>query len=395
MNMKNQDIVITGCARTAVGDFGGGLSSLSSSQLAEIVMREAISRSNLENDQIEKVIFGNNFSTLEHNVGRNAAIKIGIPVEVPAYNINSTCGSSIQSIISAAQSVRDGEAEVILAGGTESMSNIPYVLEGARWGQKIRHGRMTDALWKAMQEPAVGVGMGLTAENLAEKYDISREEQDAFALLSHQRAVEATEKGLFQQEIVPVEIRKRKGKTAIVDKDEHPRADVTLEQLSKLRPAFKENGTVTAGNACSVNDGAAAAIVMNGRKAKELGIGPMAKFLGYATVGVAPNYMGYGPVPAVKKLMERTGLQIRDIHRVEMNEAFASQYLVCERELGLDRETTNPNGNGIAIGHPVGATGCRLVTTLLYGLRRDQKEIGVATLCAGGGMGLALAFQML
>lgn len=388
-----KDVVLAGAVRTAVGDFGGTLKSLSSSDLAQHVMREVMNRAGIQPGQVEKVIFGNCFSPLEQNVGRNAAYKIGIPEQAPAFTINSTCGSSLQAIISAAQAIQCGEAEVVLAGGVESMSNAPYIMESARWGQRLRHAELYDLVWRGMQEYPIGVGMGLTAENLAVQHGISRQEQDAFALLSHQRASRAIDEKKFEAEITPVSIPVRKGTPTLFATDEHVRRDVTLDQLAKLPPAFKKDGTVTAGNACGMNDAAASVIVASREKAGELGLKALARIRGYHVAGVDPNIMGIGPVPAIRIALKKAGLNLADIERFEINEAFAAQYLACERELGLDREKVNVFGSGIALGHPVGATGCRLVVTLLYGMIADDLHLGVASLCAGGGMGFALILE--
>ena len=388
-----KDVVLAGAVRTAVGDFGGTLKSLSSSDLAQHIMREVMNRAGIQPAQVDKVVFGNCFSPLEQNVGRNAAYKIGIPEQTPAFTINSTCGSSLQAVISAAQAIQCGEAEVILAGGVESMSNAPYIMESARWGQRLRHAELYDLVWRGMQEYPIGVGMGLTAENLAVQHGISRQEQDAFALLSHQRASRAIDERKFEAEIAPVSIPVRKGTPILFATDEHVRRDVTLDQLAKLPAAFKKDGTVTAGNACGMNDAAAAVIVASREKALALGLKVLAKIRGYHVAGVDPNIMGIGPVPAIRIALKKTGLNLADIERFEINEAFAAQYLACERELGLDRERVNVFGSGIALGHPVGATGCRLVVTLLYGMIAGDLHLGVASLCAGGGMGFALILE--
>jgi acetyl-CoA C-acetyltransferase len=388
-----KDVVIVSAVRTAIGEFGGALKNVGPLGLAELVIEEAVQRAKCQTDWIGKVIFGNNMCPLEQNIARLAAYRAGIPEEAPAFTINSTCGSSIQAVISAVQAVQCGEADMILAGGVESMSNAPYLMQTARWGQRLRNLEALDLVWDGMQSPSIGVGMGLTAENIAEKYTISREDQDAFALLSHQRAARAIEDAKFQSEIVAVAVPQRKKDPLMFDRDEHVRPDLTMDQLAKLKPAFKENGTVTAGNACSINDGAAATIVASREKALELGLKPLALIRGYDVCGVDPNFMGIGPVPAIRNVLKKTGLALGDIDRFEINEAFAAQYLYCERELGLDRERVNVNGNGIALGHPVGATGCRLLTTLLYGMMEDDLNLGIYSLCAGGGMGFAVVLE--
>jgi acetyl-CoA C-acetyltransferase len=388
-----REIVIASAVRTAIGDFGGGLRSVLPLDLAQHVIGDVMGRSGVQSEWIDKVIFGCNFSPMDQNIARDAAYKAGIPQEAPAFTINSTCGASLQAIISAAQSIYCGETDVVLAGGVESMSNAPYIMASARWGQRLRHAEVLDLLWKGMQEPNMGVGMGLTAENLAEKHQISRQEQDAFALLSHQRAAKAILEGKFKEEITPVTIPGRKGEFVVFETDEHVRPDTTLDGLAKLPPIFKKGGTVTAGNACSMNDGASAVIITHRDRANVLGLRSFATIKAYHVAGVDPNFMGIGPVPAIKSALKKAKLNLGDIERFEINEAFAAQYLACERELGLDREKVNVHGNGIALGHPVGATGCRLVVTLLYGMMADNLGLGVASLCAGGGMGFALILE--
>jgi acetyl-CoA C-acetyltransferase len=386
------DVVLAAGVRTPLGDFGGSLKTVPAAVLARLVIEEVIKRIGGPS-AIGKVILGNCFSPLEQNVARVAAYQAGIPEHVPGFTINGTCGSSMQAVISAAQAVQCGEAEVVLAGGVESMSNAPYIMESARWGQRIRHLQAYDLLWKGMQEYPIGVGMGLTAENLAEKHGISREEQDAFAVQSHQRATAAIRDGKFKAEIIPVSVGGPKKEPRLFDTDEHVRPDVTVEQLAKLPAAFKKDGTVTAGNACGMNDAAAAVIVTTLEKARELGLDPLMRIRGYQVVGVDPNIMGIGPVPAIRQALQGAGLGLDEIDRFEINEAFAAQYLACERELGLDRSKVNVYGSGIALGHPVGATGCRLLVTLFHGMVADNLQFGVASLCAGGGMGFAVVLE--
>jgi acetyl-CoA C-acetyltransferase len=387
------DIVIVSAARSAIGSYGGGLRKLGPMELGKLIIPEVLDRGGVKPEWIGKVIFGCNMHPLEQNLARSVAYLSGIPEEVPGFTINSTCGSSIQAVISAVQAIRDGETDAIIAGGVECMSNAPYLLNNARWGQRLRHMEALDLLWAGMQEPMIGVGMGLTAENLAEKYNISREEQDAFALLSHQRAIKAIEEGRFKSEIMPVPVPGRKKGPTIFDTDEHPRKDITREKLAALPAVFKEGGTVTAGNACGLNDGVSAAVLLSRKRADELGLKPLALIRGYKVVGVDPDYMGIGPVPSIRGVLKNAGMTINDIDRFEINEAFASQYLACERELNLDREKVNIYGNGIALGHPVGATGARLLTTLLYGMINDDFNLGVYSLCAGGGMGFAVILE--
>ena len=388
-----REIVIVSAARSAIGRFGGALRDIAPLELTRLIICEVLKRAEVKPEWIGKVIFGNTMNPLEQNVARSAAYLAGIPEEAPGFTINSTCGSSMQAFISAVQAIRDGEAQAIIAGGVESMSNAPHLLTTSRWGQRLRTVEALDLIWTGMQEPVIGVGMGLTAENLAEKYGISREAQDAFALLSHQRATKAIEQGKFKSEIMPVAVPRRGQDPLIYDLDEHPRADITMEKLAALPPAFKADGTVTAGNACGLNDGVAAAILMDRERADELGLKPLVKIRGYNAVGVDPDYMGIGPVPSIRAVLKGAGLVNDDIERFEINEAFAAQYLSCERELDLDREKVNVYGNGIALGHPIGATGARLLTTLLYGMINDDLNMGVCSLCAGGGMGFAFILE--
>ena len=388
-----RDAVIVSATRTPIGDFGGSLKDISAVSLAMRVIESSLERVNLEKKVVDQVIMGNCFEPLDQNVARIAAVKSGLPLETPGFTIVVNCASGMQSIICGTQAIRDGDVDVVIAGGVESMSNAPYILTTTRWGQRLQHGQLIDMLWRAMQEYPIGAGMGMTAEILAEKYGISREEQDKFALLSQRRACRAIQEGRFKEEITPISILQRKGETKIVDTDEHPRPDVTLEKLSELPAAFKKGGTVTAGNSSGLNDAAAVTILMSREKAKEMGLKPLAKILGYAIVGVDPSYMGIGPIPATKKVLSKVGLSLKDIQLIEINEAFAAQYLSCEKELGLDREIVNINGSGIALGHPVGATGCRLVVTLIHEMAKRNLSLGLATLCVGGGLGFAMVIE--
>jgi acetyl-CoA C-acetyltransferase len=388
-----KEVVIVSGARTAIGDFGGILREVPPMDLAQHVIKEVVARAKTQPGQINKVIFGCAFAPIEQNIARNAAFRAGIPKEAPAFTINSTCGSSLQAIISGTQSIVCGESGVVLAGGVESMSNAPYIMHTARWGQRLRHLEAYDLVWRGMQEPLIGVGMGLTAENLAEKYKISRQEQDGFAVLSHQRAARAIDEGKFKAEITPFDIPQRKKAPIVFDTDEHVRRDAKLEVMAKLPAAFKKDGTVTAGNACGMNDASSAVILADPDRAKDLGLKPLARIKGYHVAGVDPDFMGIGPVPAIQAVLKKAKLSLSDIDRFEINEAFAAQYLACERELGLDRDKVNVYGNGIALGHPVGATGCRLVVTLLYGMMAGGFNLGIASLCAGGGMGFALILE--
>lgn len=385
--------MIVSATRTPIGDFGGSLKEVSATSLAIAVIQSSLQRAGIEKKVVEQVIMGNCFEPLDQNVARIAAVKSGLPLETPGFTIVVNCASAMQAIICGTQAIRDGDVDAVITGGVESMSNAPYILTTTRWGQRLQHGQLIDMLWKAMQEYPIGAGMGLTAENLAEKYGISREEQDKFSLLSQQRASKAVREGRFKDEITPVSIPQKKGEAKIVDTDEHPRPDVTLEKLAKLPPAFKKDGTVTAGNSSGLNDAAAVTVLMSKEKAKEVGLKPLAKILGYAIVGVDPSYMGIGPVPATKKVLSKTGLSLKDIQLIEINEAFAAQYLSCERELGFNRDIVNVNGSGIALGHPVGATGCRLVVTLIHEMAKRNLTLGLATLCVGGGLGFAMVIE--
>jgi acetyl-CoA C-acetyltransferase len=388
-------VVIASAVRTPIGNYGGSLKDISAVALGEIVYREAIRRAGLEPSQIDEVIMGNVLQGGQgQNPARQAALKAGLPEETTAMTINMVCGSGLRAVALAAQAIRTGEAEIVLAGGFESMSTAPYYLDKARWGYRMGNGALVDGmikdgLWCAMGD----THMGITAENLAEKYQLSREEQDAFAAESQRKAQEAIAAKRFAEEIVPVEIPQRKGDPIIFDTDEFPRAGVTVESLSRLRPAFKKDGTVTAGNASGINDGAAALVLMTEAKAKELGITPLATFVASAHAGVAPEIMGIGPASAVRNVLTKTGLTLEDIDLIEANEAFAAQSLAVNKELGWNTDIINVNGGAIALGHPIGASGARILITLLYEMKRRQVKTGLATLCIGGGMGIAAVVQ--
>jgi acetyl-CoA C-acetyltransferase len=388
-----RDVVIVGATRTPIGDFGGSLRDVSAASLGIGIVEASIKRAGIEKSMVNQVIMGNVYEFLDHNVARVIAVKCGFPFDTPAFTIGQACSSGMQAITSGFQGISQGDVDVVVAGGVESMSNAPYVLTTARWGQRLQHGQLTDSIWKVMQEYCIGVGMGLTAENLAEKYEVSREQQDQLSLSSHQRACKAIKEGRFKDEITPVVVPQKKGEAKIVDTDEHPRPDTSLEKLAKLNPAFKKGGTVTAGNSSSLNDAAAAVVLMAEEKARELGIKPLARIVNHAVSGVDPSYMGIGPVPATKKVLKKAGLSLGDIQLIEINEAFAAQYLSCEKELGLNRDIVNVNGSGIALGHPVGCTGCRLVVTLYYEMVKRNLRYGLATLCVGGGMGFAVVLE--
>ena len=388
-----KEVVIVGATRTPIGTFGGSLRDVTANQLSPFIIDAVIKRTGIDKNVADQVILGNCFEGVEHNVARIGLVKAGLPVETAAFQVVATCGSGMQAIICGVQAISEDDASCVIAGGVESMSTAPFVLKTARWGMRLQHNECTDAIWKAMQEPAIGPGMGLTAENLAEQYGISREEQDAFAVRSQQCAGRAIKEGHFKDEISPFPVPQRKGQPKMYDTDEHPKPDVTMEKLAELPPAFKKGGTVTAGNACGINDAAAAVVLMSRERAKELGVKPLARIVSYGVVGVDPAYMGIGPVPATKKALKRVGWKLDDIELIEINEAFAAQYLACERELGWNRDIVNVSGSGISLGHPVGCTGARLVVTLLYGMARRNARRGLATLCAGGGLGLAVIIE--
>ncbi|WP_126429722.1 thiolase family protein [Brevibacillus marinus] len=388
-----EPVVIVAAGRTPIGSFGGSLKDVSARKLAEVVIRGVLDRSGIDPALVDEVILGNCIQrTDEANIARTAAIDSGLGHAVTAFTVQRQCSSGMQAIVSGVSQILLGDSEVVIAGGVESMSNAPYLLKHSRWGKRLMHGEMTDALWELLTDPHHQILMGETAERLVDKYGISREEQDEIAYRSHQNAIRAIDAGLFREEIIPVPLQKRK-ETVIVDTDEHPRRDVTLESLAALKPAFREQGTVTAGNASGINDGAAAVLLMKESRARELGLQPLARIVSYAWAGVEPDLMGYGPVPATRKALAKAGLSLADIERIEVNEAFAAQYLAVEKLLELPRELTNRNGSGISLGHPVGCTGCRIVVSLLYEMKRSGAKRGLATLCVGGGMGMAMVLE--
>jgi acetyl-CoA C-acetyltransferase len=389
-----QDVVIVAGVRTPIGDFGGTIKGLMANQLASLVIDEVIKRAGVSKVDIDEVLLGNCLQRSdEPNIARCAALRAGLPITTTGVTIQRQCSSGMEAIVSGYRQIAMGDADVIIAGGTESMSNAVYALKNARWGQRITHSQMTDTLWELLTDPDQNILMGETAERLVDKYDISREEQDEIALRSHRLAINAIDEGRFAQEIVSVPIPSRKGEKLVVSQDEHPRRELTMNDLAKLKPAFRDKGTVTAGNASGLNDGASALVLMSESKANSLGIKPLARIVGSAKAGVEPDLMGYGPVPAVKKLLKKTGLNLGDIGLIELNEAFAAQYLACEKLLELNRNIVNVNGSGVGLGHPVGSTGARLVVTLLHEMiRRDVKK-GLATLCVGGGMGKAIIIE--
>ncbi len=388
----DRDVFIVNAVRSAIGDFGGAFRTLNPIPLVAPVMKASIERSGLPMDKIGKVILGNTLSPLNPNIARGAAITCGIPPEVPCFSIHCACASAMQALISGASALMLGEAETALVGGVESMSNAPYILATTRWGQRLRHAQAIDQLWWGMQEDPIMGGMGLAADFLAKEYHISREEQDELAALSHQRALIAQSKGYFANQIVPIEV-KEGSKFKMASADEHPRVDATLDKLGKLLPVFSPEGTVTAGNASSINDGAAAIVLATSDACKQYGLKPLAKVGPWSIKAVYPKLTGVAPVPAIKEVIQTARLTLSDIGLIEINEAFASYYLACEKELKLDRSRVNVNGSGISLGHPVGATGSRLVITLIYEMIRRDLNLGLASLCAGGGMGYALLLR--
>jgi acetyl-CoA C-acetyltransferase len=393
-----KEVVIVNAVRTPVGAFGRSLRDISAVDLGVTAVKELIKRTGINPAEVDELIFG---CVLQGGQGQNVArqilIKSGIPHDVPAMTVNKVCASGLRSVSMAAQCIKAGDGDMIIAGGTENMSAAPYAMNRARWGARMNDDTLVDlmihdGLWEIFN----GYHMGVTAENVAEQFGVSREDQDAYGAMSQQRAEKAIAEGRFKDEIVPVVVPQRKGDPKIFDTDEHPRAGTTVESMAKLRPAFKKDGTVTAGNASGINDGAGAVLVMSADKAAEKGLKPMARIISYASAGVDPKIMGVGPIPATRKALKKAGLSMDDIDLVEANEAFASQTLAVKKELGLDVNKTNVNGGAIALGHPIGASGTRILTTLLYEMqKRDDVKRGLATLCIGGGMGHAMILEKL
>ena len=393
--MEDQrEVVVLSAVRTPIGKYGGGLASVPPCDLAAAVVREAVSRAGVQPDDVGHAVFGNVIHTEVRDMylSRVAAVNGGLLVETPALTVNRLCGSGLQAIVCAAQAIWLGDCEVAVAGGAESMSRAPYWLPGMRWGQRMQDGVAVDAMVGALTDPFDACHMGVTAENVASDYQISREDQDTLAAESHRRAAAATEAGYFTEQITPVEIPGRKG-TVTVDADEHIRPGVTVDDLARLRPSFAKDGTVTPGNASGINDAAAAVVIASGPFAAERGLRPLGRLVAYSHAGVEPRIMGMGPVPAVRKVLDRAGLKIDEIDLFEVNEAFAAQALAVIRELGLPPERTNPNGSGISLGHPIGATGTILAVKALYELRRTGGRYALATMCIGGGQGIAAIFE--
>jgi acetyl-CoA C-acetyltransferase len=392
-----ESIVIVSAVRTAIGNFNGALAPVSATDLGSLVLREAMVRAGIGGDQVDEVILGNVLQAgLGQNPARQALLKSGIPDTVSAYTVNKVCGSGLKSVALAAQAILAGDAQTIIAGGMENMSQAPYLMDSkARWGYRLGDGQLFDVILKdGLMCATHDYHMGITAENVAKDYGITREAQDALALASQQKAVAAISSGAFAKEIVPVTVKNRKG-DIVVDTDEFPKAATTAEGLVKLRPAFSKNGSVTAGNASGINDGAAALVVMAESHARQLGLIPLARIRGYASGGVAPALMGMGPVPATLNALKKTGLALADIDLIEANEAFAAQFLAVGKTLGFAEEKVNVNGGAIALGHPIGASGARILVTLLHALQARDKTLGLATLCIGGGQGTAMIIERL
>nr|WP_100212993.1 acetyl-CoA C-acyltransferase family protein [Rhizorhabdus wittichii] len=389
-----QDIYIVGAARTAIADFGGALKDVPPADLGVIVARAALERAGLEPGDVQNVVMGQVMPTEPRDayLARMVGVNAGVPIETPALTLNRLCGSGVEAIVTGAKAMVLGESDIVIAGGAEVMSRVPHVVKGARWGTKMGNVEMTDGLIEALSDPFDKVHMGITAENVAERYQITREAQDALALQGHQRAARAIAEGRFKAQIVPVEVKTRKGVVAF-DTDEHVRGDVSAEELAKLRPVFKKDGTVTAANASGINDGAAMVVLATKKAVDAKGLKPLARILSWGHAGVEPLYMGIGPVKAVPIALERAGLTLADIDVIEANEAFAAQACAVAQELGFDPDKVNPNGSGVALGHPVGATGAILTVKTVYELERIGGRYGLITMCIGGGQGIAMVVE--
>ena len=384
------DVFIVSAARTPIGKYGCALKSFRAVDLTIPVMQAVMERINFDPAEIDDIIWGSCLQRTkdEQNLARVASVKAGFPVEIPATTVNRTCTSSMSALVSGVQAIKAGDADVILVGGTESMSNVPYTLDTMRWGARMQHVECRDALWDGLTQLGVGPSMGMTAENLAEQYDISRKSQDEIAMLSNLRAAKAVEEGRFRDEIIPLQAGDK-----LVENDEQPRPDTTMERLARLKPLFKENGTVTAANSSGINDCSAGLLLVSEKKLKALGLTPLARYVAYGVAGVPPEIMGIGPVPATHKALSKAGMSLNEIDLFEINEAFAAQYLAVEKDLELNRSKTNVNGSGIGLGHPVGATGVRLIISLLYEMGRRNLRYGLASLCSGGGMGMTTIIE--
>lgn len=389
------EIFVVSGVRTAIGDFGASLKDIPPCELGSTVIKEALSRANLEGADVGHVVVGHvaNTEPRDMYVSRVASVNAGVSIETPAFNVNRLCGSGLQAIVSAAQSIQLGDASVAIAAGVENMSRAPYILPAHRFGARMGDSVAMDMMTGALSDPFEKIHMGVTAENVAKKFNISREEQDALAMESHRRAIHAIDNGYFKDQIVPIVQKTRKGEV-IFDTDEHARRDITAESLAKLKPVFiRENGTVTAGNASGINDGAAAVVLMNAQEVKQRNLKPLARLVAYAHAGVEPGLMGIGPVPATQKALTKAGLAINDIDVIEANEAFAAQACAVSKQLGFDPAKTNPNGSGISLGHPIGATGTIITVKALYELQRIQGKYALVTMCIGGGQGIAAIFE--
>ncbi|MGB0747641.1 MAG: beta-ketothiolase BktB [Magnetospiraceae bacterium] len=395
MNMI-EDIVVVSAMRTAIGDYGGGLKSFSPTDLGAAVAGAAIDRAGIAPQDVEQVFYGNviHSEARDMYVSRTSALLAGVPETAPCLTVNRLCGSGLQAIISGIQTLMLGDAKIVLAGGTESMSNAAYILPGARWGNRMGDGKVIDMMVGALNDPFGNGHMGITAENVAEKYGVTRAAQDTFAVESHRRAAAAIAKGYFKDQIHPMTLKSRKG-TTVVDTDEHVRPDATFEDMQRLRAAFKKDGVVTAGNASGINDGAAALILMTAGQAAKRGLSPLARIRSYGLAGVAPELMGTGPIPAMTLAAEKAGISLADLDVIESNEAFAAQACAVTQSLGLDPEKVNPNGGAVALGHPVGASGAIITVKLLHELQRRGASLGAATMCIGGGQGIALIVEAL
>jgi acetyl-CoA C-acetyltransferase len=391
-----KDIIVASVVRTAVGKLLGAFKDVSAIDLGVAAAKEAMRRAGVRGNEIQEVVMGcTHQEGLRPNPARQVSVRSGIPLEVPSMTVNKLCGSGLKAMDLASLAIRAGESDTILAGGIENMTRVPFLLLEGRWGSKLNAMKLHDALfYDGFEDPFINDLMGMTAENVAERFKVSREDQDEFAYQSHMKAAKAVAEGKFKEEIVPVEIPQRRGDPLVVDTDECVRADTSREKLSTLRPAFKKDGTVTAGNACAISDGGSAVVIMSGDRAKERGIKPMARFLSFASVGVDPAIMGFAPAPAIRKALKKANLTLGDVELFEINEAFASQCLAVIRDLEINPDIVNVNGGAIALGHPVGATGARLVSSLLYEMKRRKLQLGVVSMCIGGGQGIAAVLKM-
>ena len=394
--MLGNEVVILDGVRTAIGGYGGALKPKSACELGAIAVKGVLERTGIDPNSVGHCVIGNVLHSDKRDmyISRYAAIEGGCPIETPALTVNRLCGSGLQAVVSAAQIVQLGNADTVIAGGAESMSNAPYWATGMRWGQRMGNAEFMDVMVGALSDPFQGCHMGITAENVAEKWDITRDEQDELAVESHKRAARAQAEGRFDSQVIPVELKSRKG-TTVFDTDEHIRPDCSMESLAKMRTVFKSDGSVTAGNASGINDASAAIVMMEAKAAEKAGYEPIARLMDYTHSGVEPEYMGIGPVPAIRKLLDRTGLSLDDVDVIELNEAFAAQALAVMKDLGLPTDRTNPNGSGISLGHPIGATGCILTVKAIHELKRTGGKHAIVSMCIGGGQGIAAAFELL